>query len=137
MGHIGTIMADEYGVAFHNAGPSFLDRMNEDQYKRRETKMVNGMKREHSQSKAALRGRKFKDPRDMRNNNNQVDQNKVNPTVVTHEHWKTKEKGRYDDVWGPLGWCWLAGFSVVCLEPGEHMTFTLLLHRLLGKHIEY
>merc|ERR1712070_808520 len=99
MGHIGTIMADEYGVAFHNAGPSFLDRMNEDQYKRRETKLVNEMKREHSQTKAALRGRKFKDPRDMRNNNNQVDQNKVgsvggcqvigvvqvNPTVVTHK----------------------------------------------------
>merc|ERR1712166_295243 len=92
-------MAD---VTFHDSAPSFLDRMNGDNNKRLEGKYVNEMKKQHEASGSR---RKFRAPRDQ--NKKPLDQNeqaKLEPKVVTHQHWKIKEKTRYDGQWGPLGW---------------------------------
>merc|ERR1711988_780232 len=89
-------------VSFTDEGPSFLERMNEDQYKRQETKWINAMKKDAKDA-----GKRFRDPRQPRKKNDQnepPEPGKCNPKVVTHESWKTREKQRYDGVWGPLGW---------------------------------
>ncbi len=60
------------------------------------------MKKDHKESGSR---RKFRDPREARQPKpNLGDQNTVAPKVVTHKAWKSKEKTRNEDQWGPLGW---------------------------------
>ena len=108
-------------VAFEDAAPSFMDRMYQDNEKRQQDKMINDHKKmcEEAGTKKTRKGEikprmPFRDPRqgvrgvagrnkikgDAETDNNGL----PNPTVVSHQSWKSKEKRRGDGQWGPLGW---------------------------------
>lgn len=100
-------------VGFEDAAPSFMDRMYQDNEKRQQDKMINDYKKqcEEAGTKKTRKGEikprmPFRDPRNQgqkkkaENDNNGL----PNPTVVSHQSWKSKEKRRGDGQWGPLGW---------------------------------
>merc|ERR1711988_1102017 len=86
--------------------PTFLERMQNDQFKRQETGFINELKKEAKDA-----GKKFKDPRG-KNFGKKVVEEPPNgtglgvapPKTVTHGRNKYREKNKHLDQWGPLGW---------------------------------
>ena len=105
-------------VGFQDAAPSFMDRMYQDNEKRQQDKMINEHKKqcEEAGTKKTRKGEikprmPFRDPRNQgrrgstASNPAENDNNGLpNPTVMSHQSWKCKEKQRGDGQWGPLGW---------------------------------
>jgi len=98
-------------VGFEDAAPSFMDRMYQDNEKRQQDKMINDYKKqcEDAGTKKTRKGEikprmAFKDPRNQKKEENINNNGLPNPTVVSHQSWKSKEKQRGEGQWGPLGW---------------------------------
>merc|ERR1712159_837664 len=104
-----THMAPNYG--FQEPQPSFLERMQEDQNKRFETGQLNELKREAKEvpRREAKRINKmvadFEKSRPQRGQPvKEPEKPKPGPKMVSHDRNKIREKNKYLDQWGPLGW---------------------------------
>merc|ERR1712070_827316 len=104
----------QMGVYGYEEQPSFLDRMNDDQHKRHERAQINELKKE---SKEVPRREARRINKMVKNFETQTGLNQkrglkkeeavvkpTDPKITTHASWKIREKQKYDDQWGPLGW---------------------------------
>merc|ERR1711939_1252935 len=94
----------------YNQQPSFIERMQNDMAKRAETGQVNELKREAKAAppREARRIHKMVNDYEKQKKKGQGREEEVpkpqEPKVVKHDRNKIREKNRYLDQWGPLGW---------------------------------
>merc|ERR1711907_249721 len=92
----------------YNQQPSFIERMQNDMAKRAETGQVNELKREAKAAppREARRINKMVDNYEKQKKKalGEVEQKATEPKVVKHDRNKIREKNKYLDQWGPLGW---------------------------------
>merc|ERR1711871_701010 len=100
------------GIFEYNEEPSFLDRMHNDQMKRNETSQLNELKREAKNVPAREARRINKMVQDYEKTKPKrgvtpkpdLDKKPSAPKQVSHDRNKIREKDKYLDQWGPLGW---------------------------------
>merc|ERR1711934_414940 len=103
-------MGDGFTISRHTsrmAPTDFLERMQHDQYKRHEKNYINGLKKEAKDARGHIsyEGSKFKTERGKKAAPQAPPTQKVaEPKMVSHDRNKYREKNKYLDQWGPLGW---------------------------------
>merc|ERR1712188_46128 len=111
---MGTNTASAMTIQHFDEAPSFIERMQNDQQKRAEKGQINELKREAQQAPKREARRITKmvtnyekqagiTQRGARNKEEEPPK-PSEPKVVSHGKNKIREKDKYLDQWGPLGW---------------------------------